>query len=142
MNARAFEFDELTVGQRAAFSQRITAEMVDQFAALSGDHNPLHTNAQFATDRQFSDRVVHGALLAALVSRLVGMELPGRNSFLLDLKLSFLKPTFPGDELQVSAEIKSLHPAERVVSLRVRIACGEEQRARGSAMVRVARGEA
>jgi acyl dehydratase len=110
---------------------------IDAFARLSGDHNPLHTDRAFATAHGFPDRVAHGAYLAALVSRFVGMELPGRRSLLLSLKLDFTAPTFPGDTLEISGRIDSTHPEGRVVSLKLRITCNAELRARGSALVRI-----
>lgn len=137
MQAREWTLEELTVGTEGSFERSISAADVDTFAQLSGDHNPLHTDRRYAQGRGFRDRVVHGALLSALVSRFVGMELPGRRSLLLSMKLDFAAPSFPGDALKVSGEVQSVHLDQRVVVLRVRICCGEEVRARGAAMVRV-----
>lgn len=130
-------FEELRVGMEARYARRIDDWEIDEFARLSGDHNPLHVSAEFARQAGFRNRVVHGALLAGLVSRLVGMELPGRDSLLLSLKLDFSAPTFPNDTVVVVGQIGSLHPEERAVVLRLRVTCGEETRARGSALVRV-----
>lgn len=130
-------FEELKVGMEARYERRIDDAEIDEFARLSGDYNPLHMSAEFARQAGFRNRVVHGALLAALVSRLVGMELPGEQSLLLSLKLDFTAPTFPNDTLVVVGQIGSLHPEERAIVLRLRVTCGEETRARGSALVRV-----
>ena len=81
--AATFALDDLIVGQRAQFDAVITGDDVDAFAALSGDASPLHVDSTFAHERGFADRVVHGAHLVALASRLVGMYLPGRNALLL-----------------------------------------------------------
>jgi len=117
--------------------RQVTADDLDRFIALSGDANPLHADAAFARSRGFRDRVVHGALLGAFVSELIGMRLPGRRSQLASLTLDFAAPTYPGDRLEIEATVKSVHPATRVVVLRIAIRCGAELRVRGSAIVRV-----
>ena len=130
-------FEELEVGTESGFDRHITAEDIDAFAELSGDRNPLHVDAAYARSQGFSDRVVHGALLGGLVSNLVGMKLPGRKSLLLTVKLDFPAPTYPGETVQVLAKVDSLHEAQRIVLLKLRITCGDEVRARGTAMVKM-----
>lgn len=56
---------------------QVTPEDVQKFSELSGDRAPLHTDHEFATMHGFAGTVVHGALLGAYVSQLVGMFLPG-----------------------------------------------------------------
>lgn len=130
-------FEECTVGMEARFERRILASDVDEFARLSGDYNPLHTDSEFARRSGFRDRVVHGALLVAMISSVVGMDLPGRQSLLLSLKLDFAAPTFPDEKLEIISRVQSLHENEKVVMLSLRIMCAGETRARGSALVRV-----
>lgn len=137
MSAHQLTFSECKVGMEARFERRLDAAEVDEFARLSGDHNPLHTDADFARRAGFRDRVVHGALLVAMVSSLVGMELPGAQSLLLSLKLDFTAPTFPDEKVEVVGKIESLHPDQQVIAMRLRITCGAETRARGSALVQV-----
>jgi acyl dehydratase len=137
MKPREWTLEKLTVGTEACFKHRIFNSDVDNFVRLSGDYNPLHADRQFAKSAGFRDRVVHGAMLVALASRFVGMELPGRQSLLLSLKLDFVAPTFPGDIVEVLGRVESIHLEQRVVVLRLMISCGGELRARGSAMVRV-----
>jgi 3-hydroxybutyryl-CoA dehydratase len=137
MIMKEWSLDELKVGTEARFDHRVTVEELDAFARLSGDRNPLHTDRAYARSAGYADRVVHGAFMSALVSRMVGMELPGQQSLLLGLKLDFIAPSFPEDMLEVSCSVKSTHSEQNVVVLRIRIRCGGELRARGSAMVRV-----
>lgn len=137
MQIEDLTLDALSVGTEAHFTRRISESDVDTFASLSGDFNPLHVDSDYAESLGFRGRVVHGALLSALVSRLIGMQLPGRRSFLLSMKLDYAAPTFPGDLLEVSGSVQSIHAEQRVIVLKLRIRCGEEVRARGSAMVRI-----
>jgi acyl dehydratase len=129
--------DALIEGATARFERRLTAEDVDAFAELSGDDNPLHMDPAFARSRGFRDRVVHGAFLAALASRLIGTLLPGRHALLLSLRLEFPAPTFPGDLVEVDGTVTTIHASQRTVALRLTIQCGAEVRARGTALVLV-----
>lgn len=124
-------------GARIEFSRAVTTADIDAFARISGDTNPLHMDRDFAIAAGFRDRVVHGAFLSGLVSRLVGMELPTQRTVLLNMSLHFAAPTFPGDTLDVAAVVASVHPSAAAVTLKITVRCGEELRARGSAMVRV-----
>lgn len=135
--ARDLALDQIKQGMKASFLQRISEDAVDQFSLLSGDFNPLHTDPQFAQAAGHPARVVHGALLAALASRLIGMLLPGRRSMLLSLKLDFASPSYPGDTIEVAGTVRSVHTAERVVDLKLTMSCRNEVRARGKALVLV-----
>jgi len=139
MNEQAADrsFEDLEEGAEASFTRRIEEADLEAFLALSGDLNPLHADRDYARADGQPDRVLHGAFHAALVSRLVGMRLPGRRSLLLGLKLDFVKPVFPGDEVEVKGRVASLHPAQRVVVLKTRITRDGEVVARGNATVRV-----
>lgn len=119
--AAAFGLDDLVIGQRAEFETVLTGDDVDSFAHLSGDESPLHIDAAFARERGFPDRVVHGAHLLALASRLVGIYLPGRNALLLALNASFAAPALPGTSVNVSGVVEQLSGSVRsaVVKLRV-----------------------
>jgi 3-hydroxybutyryl-CoA dehydratase len=129
--------DALVEGTTVGFEQRLTAEDIDAFAELSGDDNPLHMDPAFARSHGFRDRVVHGALLAALASRLIGTLLPGRHALLLSLRLEFPAPTFPGDLVAVGGTVSTIHLSQRTVALRLTMQCGAEVRARGTALVLV-----
>jgi len=134
---RDWTLEQLEAGAAASFEHTITEAEVDAFAALSGDRNPLHCDPGFGRALGFRDRVAHGVLLGGLVSRLIGMELPGRRSMLLNLRLDFVAPTFPGDTVTVHGRLDSVHLEQRTVTIRLSITCRGETRLRGSAMVRM-----
>ena len=49
----------------------ITQERLNAYCAASGDHNPLHWDAEFAATTQFGGVIAHGMLTLALVSRMM-----------------------------------------------------------------------
>ena len=108
-------------GQSFTFDLTVRAGDIDRFAALSGDVNPLHMDAAFARERGFSTRVVHGALLAAYVSRMVGMHCPGTDAILHSMSLQFEKPVYPDDAIQVQAVVDHLSPGTGVCVLKISI---------------------
>lgn len=114
-------FGDLSIGQRAAFDTQVSARELDQFIALSGDTNRLHADAAFARSRGYPDRVVHGALLSALVSRLAGVHLPGENCILHSLSLQFKVPVIVGARLRVEGVIDQLSDAVQAGVLKVSV---------------------
>lgn len=67
MAQRGMTFDQLNVGDRFVSQGRTIAEGdVSRFAGISGDFNPLHTDAEFARQTPFGERVAHGMLVASI----------------------------------------------------------------------------
>ncbi len=113
-------FETLELGQRAALEWRVSRDDIDRFAALSGDHNPLHVDADFARARGFPDVVAHGFLLGSKVSALVGMLLPGRDCLILEATMAYPRAIHPGDLVRVAGEVDMLSPEQRVLRVRIR----------------------
>ena len=69
--------DRFQVGVSDTMAIPVSQAMSDAFAELSGDNAPLHTDEDFATGSGFEGRLVHGALVFSLLSRMVGTRFPG-----------------------------------------------------------------
>ena len=54
-----------------ALALDITQERLNAYCAASGDHNPLHWDADFAATTQFNGVIAHGMLTLALISRMM-----------------------------------------------------------------------
>jgi 3-hydroxybutyryl-CoA dehydratase len=117
----AYGWDDLQVGLRHAFEVALTAEMMEGFAALSGDSNPLHVDGAYAASAGFRGPVAFGLLTSAFYSRLVGVHLPGRYALLHGIDVDFVSPAYAGDTLTVSGEIVYRTEAYRRLDLRGRI---------------------
>jgi acyl dehydratase len=135
--ADALAFDALAVGQAAGFEACVTAEDLDRFIALSGDANPLHADAAFAAARGFGGRVVHGAYLCALVSRLVGMRLPGRDAIVHAMSLEFRSPLMAGEAVRVAGVVDQVSEAVRSAVLRVTVTALADGRTVATGKVRL-----
>lgn len=119
--AAALALEDLAIGQRREFETAVGEADIDRFAVLSGDSSPLHIDAGFARRHGFDDRLAHGAYLVALVSRLVGMSLPGRNALLLKVEMSFAAPVVPGTRIRVTGTVEQISEAVRSAVIGVRI---------------------
>lgn len=96
--------NDIKPGDRAEFTKTISESDVYGFAGITGDFNPLHVDEAYAKQTRFGARISHGALLAGLVSTVVGMKLPGRGALYESQELTFLKPVFIGDTITAFAE--------------------------------------
>ena len=59
-------FDEIAVGDSASIERTLTAADIQLFAAMSGDINPQHIDAEFAASTRFHGVIAHGMWGAAL----------------------------------------------------------------------------
>src|SRR5215469_2074496 len=109
----SYRWHELREGLSHQFEAELTQSMMEDFVRVSGDYNPLHTDAEFARGAGFRDKVAHGMLTSTLYSRLVGVYLPGRYCFLHGIDVDFVAPAFVGDHLHVSGTIFQLSHAYR-----------------------------
>jgi 3-hydroxybutyryl-CoA dehydratase len=106
------------VGTRAERIRTITNADIVQFADVSGDHNPVHLNAEYAAHSLFGKRIAHGFLTGSHISALIGMDLPGAGSIYLGQTLKFLAPVYIDDTITARVEVISIHEDKRLVILR------------------------
>ena len=110
-------FESFSVGETAGLERVVDAREVDAFAKLTGDLNPLHVDAAYASSKKFGGRVAHGMLLASYVSTLVGMEIPGRSALLLSQSAEFRKPVLLGDRIRLELKVERKVEALRILEL-------------------------
>ena len=70
---------EINLGDRFSIERVVTDRLIRDFAALSGDHNPIHLDEEFAATTRFGRRIAHGMISGAFISALLGNEFPNRN---------------------------------------------------------------
>jgi 3-hydroxybutyryl-CoA dehydratase len=128
---------DIKVGDTASFERTIVQSDVDAFIALSGDTNPLHHNPDFAAQTQFKKPIVHGMLLGALCSRLIGVHLPGKNALFLSHSLTFKKPVYVGETIKISGVVTSKSEATRIIEVSITISSEEEVAVEGQAVVQL-----
>jgi 3-hydroxybutyryl-CoA dehydratase len=95
------------VGDVVSDSVEITEQIVNDFAEVSGDKNPIHLDEVYAKTTRFGRRVAHGMFSAALISRVLGMKL-GSGGIYLGQTLKFTAPLFIGDTATVTCTVRQL----------------------------------
>lgn len=110
-------FDELKIGQSYEMSRVFTQQEVTDFAKLSYDTNPIHTDPDFAKKTQFGQLIVPGFLTASLFSAIIGTRFPGYGSIYLNQSMSFRKPVFPGQTVTAVVRVKELFSEKHRVLL-------------------------
>ncbi|MEK7078192.1 MAG: MaoC family dehydratase [Patescibacteria group bacterium] len=99
-------WEKIKVGDVAFFKTTISKNKVMDFISLSGDKNLLHRDKKFAKSKDFLEPVVHGMLLAAFFSTLVGKFFKNHNLY-LSQNINFKKPVFIGETVTVRGKIKN-----------------------------------
>lgn len=95
--------DDFGVGDRFEFTKTITSDDIHQFAAASGDTNPLHLDDDFAGETRFRGRIAHGTLVSGLISAALA-RVPGMIIY-LSQDLEFHSPVRVDDRVTAECEV-------------------------------------
>jgi acyl dehydratase len=107
----------IQVGQAASVKRTVTQSDFDRFAALSGDDNPIHVDAEFAARTRFGRTVAHGMFLYSVVCSVLDTTLPGPCTLQIEQELMFPTATPTGEEVEIRVEVTEVQPAERLANL-------------------------
>ena len=130
-------FEELEIGMSFEEDHTVSEQDVIDFARVSGDHNPLHMDDEYAKTTQFGERIAHGALTASYISAILGNDLPGPGSIFTDLSMRFKRPVKIGDTVTARAEVIELQERGNRVTLAVKCMVGGKAVVQGEAKVMV-----
>lgn len=110
-------FAELKVGDSAELIRTLRPEDIELFAVMSGDVNPAHVDKDFAKSDMFHKVIAHGMWGGALISAVLGTELPGPGTIYLSQNLSFRRAVGLGDTVTVRVTVAELKPEHNRVTL-------------------------
>jgi phosphotransacetylase/acyl dehydratase len=111
---------EIRVGDGASLVRTVTNRDIQLFAAVSGDVNPAHVDAQYAKSSSFQQIIAHGMFGGSMISTVLGTRYPGPGMTYLGQTLRFMKPVHVGDTVTVTVSVSSVEPATRRVKLATR----------------------
>lgn len=114
-------FEKIDISQSEEFKIRISEDLVNDFAKISGDFNPLHLDSNFALKTQFGKKIVHGMLLASFFSQLIGMKLPGKNGAYFSQTLNFKKPCYVGNTVRIVGTVVDKSYSTKIITLKTEI---------------------
>lgn len=87
---------------------QFSQQEVTQFAEVTGDKNPVHTDADYAAKTMFKRPIMHGMLGASLFSKVFGTLFPGEGTIYLKQSLNFLKPMYVDTAYEAVFTVKEL----------------------------------
>jgi len=107
----------IKVGDTASLIRKVTDADIRTFAELTGDHNPIHLDDDFAVTTRFGQRIAHGMFSGSLISSVIGNELPGTGSIYLSQTFTFLAPVYLGDTVTASVTVTKIRDDKPIVTL-------------------------
>lgn len=117
--------EELSVGQTATLERVVTQDVINGFAEVSGDRNPVHIDPEFAKTTDFQGVIAHGMLSAAYISAVLGTQLPGSGAIYMGQTLRFCAPVRPGDKVITTVTVKEIITEKKRVILTTVCAVGD-----------------
>ncbi len=117
----SFMFEDIRVGDSYSFERLIDKKLVEAFADISGDYNPLHMDEEYARTTVFGGQVVHGMLLASFFSAMVGMLCPGLRCLYLSQDIKFKKPVLVNSLVIVMGTVTGKSDATKILVIKTLI---------------------
>jgi acyl dehydratase len=114
---RGSYFEEFELGATHTSAERVITEAdIYTFSELTGDHNPLHLDAEFASRSVFGQRIAQGLLGLSIASGLLTQLgfIEGTLLAFRELTWKFSLPIFIGDVIKASAKVTDLRPLPRL----------------------------
>ena len=95
------------------WERHISADEVQRFAEIVGDLNPIHLDSEYAANSFFKKRIVHGAFLAGLISKVLGMDFPGQGTVYISQNSIFKRPVYVDTTVSVEVKVTQVIEAKR-----------------------------
>ena len=108
--------ENISVGDSAEITKRMSLEMVTAFAAISEDFNPVHLDAEYASKSRYKAQIIHGLMASSLFSGLFGTQLPGQGCVYKSQNMRFKRPIYVGDEVTAKVEVVSIDNYKKIIS--------------------------
>jgi 3-hydroxybutyryl-CoA dehydratase len=114
-------YADIKVGDSASVSKTITEGDIVNYAGITGDFNPVHLDAEYASASMFKERIAHGMLVSGFISAVLGYQLPGPNTIYLGQELKFTAPVKIGDTVTAVATVTEKRDDKRIIKLKTTV---------------------
>lgn len=108
-------------GYQFRWERFISAEDVKRFAEVVGDLNPIHLDAEMAEKSFFKKRIVHGAFLGGLISKVLGMDFPGQGTVYISQNSIFKRPVYVDTSVTVEVKVTQVIAEKRRLVLETNV---------------------
>ncbi len=116
MAAHEATHGHVDIGFENKVSVQVTDKMVRMFAELSGDHNPIHLDDEYAKTTKFGRRIAHGMIVGALISRALNESL-GSGGVYLGQSVKFVNPVFIDDTVTIHIKVTALRKEKGIAQV-------------------------
>jgi len=111
----------MDIGTTARRTRTVSTDDIERFAAMTGDRNPIHFDAELAAATRFGGIVVQGGVTSGLLNAVVAEDLPGPGSVFLEASWRFVMAVRPGDTITAEVEVLEARRDKPVMKLRTTI---------------------
>ena len=118
MSKREKRIFDLHVGDFAEQINQATYKNAIQYAAITGDDNPIHFETEQAYQSYYRKPVVHGMILAGFISGVIGSILPGAGCIYETQNLNFIRPVFYDDLILTRVTVIMIDQSRNRVTLK------------------------
>ena len=136
-NQHGYYLEDLSIGMVSSYKKTITAKDIEAFAAVTGDSNPVHLDADYAATTPFKARIALGMMSAGLISTVLGTQLPGPGCIYLDQQIKFRAPVFIDDTVVATVTVEEINQRRGRVSLKTQCFVKDKLVADGTASMMV-----
>ena len=125
------------IGDSWDYSWKIDKSIYSKFLSLSGDHNPMHTSDVFAKSNGFREKIVHGNILNCFISYFIGEIIPTKNVIIIEQKISFVKPFFINDIINLNSVVEKYVESVNFVEFNFNFYKGETMISKGYIHIKI-----
>ena len=107
------------IGQEKHIYREITDKLINEFAEVSTDHNPIHLDDEYASKTVFGKRIAHGMIAVSFISAVIGNDFPGNGTIYMGQNVKFIAPVFIGETLEIVVKIIAIEGNRATLSTEV-----------------------
>ena len=112
----------ITADTVVTFTKKVTQQDINTFADVTGDHNPLHSNEEYAARTRFKQPIAHGMFGAGVISAALGTRLaPESVVVYLSQNLRFRAPVLAGDTITATCTVTTVEVEKSRLSLQTTV---------------------
>ena len=106
----------------------ITKEMVSNYANVSGDHNPIHINENYAISTDFGGTIVHGMFLISSISEMLIKNIGKNWAKSGKLKIKFRNPLRVGEGIITEGKISQIAEDKYGTLITCEVMCSDKNK--------------
>lgn len=122
--------EKIAVGTIYKHQFSFTQDDVIAFANLTGDHNPIHLDEEYAANTPFKKPIIHGHLSSSVFTKYLGMQKPGGpGSVYIKQVTEYLRPMFVNQTYEVVFEVMEVDTIKHIAQISTQIINVETKKA-------------